>query len=99
MQMLIYRTSTDRHRCTLRQCEGELEVTEVLLWRGAAVDSRSRDAWTPLMATSRYGHLDVVRLLLQNGAAVDSVTTRLDAIDVGISIWTGPINMVPVEHS
>ena len=51
---------------------GEVEIARILLHRGASVDSRDNEGWTPLFLASRYGHLDIVRLLIQSGAAVDT---------------------------
>jgi E3 ubiquitin-protein ligase XBAT32/33 len=36
--------------------------------RGASVDQRGKNGWTPLMLASSFGHADVVRILLARGA-------------------------------
>jgi len=44
----------------------------LLIERGANVDSRDRDGWTPLIMASRYEKREVARLLLDHGADVDA---------------------------
>ena len=51
---------------------GKLDVAELLIERGADVNSRCAAGRTPLHYASRGGHLDVVRLLLDHKADVDA---------------------------
>ena len=74
---------------TLASVNGELEVTQVSLRHGAAVDSRGPNGFTPLMSASRRGDVDVVQLLSQNGVDVDSRDKWwLDCAGVSVVIRT-----------
>jgi ankyrin repeat protein len=48
-------------------------VPRLLLDRGADVNSRANDGFTPLHRASAYGAPEVVRLLLEHGADVEAV--------------------------
>jgi alpha-galactosidase len=52
---------------------GRLEVAQLLLERGATVDSRTVRGLTPLMQAVGSGNKGVARLLLQHGADVNAV--------------------------
>lgn len=52
--------------------EGDAQQVAALLSRGANIEARARDDWTPLTVAAREGHGDVVRLLLKRGAAVNA---------------------------
>jgi ankyrin repeat protein len=47
---------------------GDLEQVAAIINRGADVNARRSDGWTPLMAAARKGQPDVVRELLATGA-------------------------------
>ncbi|KAK1839847.1 ankyrin repeat protein [Colletotrichum chrysophilum] len=49
---------------------GNAELAETLLEKGADVAVSSNDGWTPLNAASSNSHVDVVKLLLEEGADV-----------------------------
>ena len=54
---------------------GRPAAAALLLDRGAQVESRIPDGWTPLQnaaAYGKYGHCDMIRLLLSRGAALDA---------------------------
>ena len=51
-----------------RSPEDGVRVAELLLERGADVNTRSNDHWTPLHAASYFGSIEIVRLLLDHGA-------------------------------
>ena len=46
-------------------------LVPLLLQKGAAVNWRRADGWTPLMSACSGGHLPVAQLLLDAGASVD----------------------------
>jgi ankyrin repeat protein len=48
-----------------------LSMVRLLIERGADVNSRDENGWTPCHTASQGGHLDVVKLLLQHGTAVE----------------------------
>jgi len=50
---------------------GQKDIVEVLLDRGAAVDAKTKEGFTPLYAASGTGHKEVAKVLLDRGAAVD----------------------------
>jgi ankyrin repeat protein len=47
---------------------GDIETVRVLLERGADIEARDSDNWTPLHVACAWGHLAVTRLLLDAGA-------------------------------
>ncbi|CCX10138.1 Similar to Ankyrin repeat domain-containing protein 50; acc. no. Q9ULJ7 [Pyronema omphalodes CBS 100304] len=53
--------------------KGHLKTVELLLERGAEVDSKDKNGRTPLsFAAKAYGSFETVKLLLERGAEVDS---------------------------
>jgi ankyrin repeat protein len=64
---------------------GRSSVIELLLKRGASVDSRGTDCWTPLMLAAQKGHQYVVRMLLDYGADInESATDQQTALIVAV---------------
>ena len=55
-----------------------LKLVEILLSRGANVESATERSWRPLHFASRVGHLDCVKLLLKHKAEVDAETGSTD---------------------
>ena len=53
--------------------EDGVRVAELLLNRGADVNTRRDDHWTPLHLASLWGKLDIVQLLIRYGAEVNAV--------------------------
>ncbi len=51
---------------------GHLEITRLLLDRGANINALTDDNWAPLYFAARRGHLEVVRLLALLGADVEA---------------------------
>jgi ankyrin repeat protein len=51
---------------------GFVELTTLLLGKGAAVDAEDKDLMTPLNHAAENGHLAVVRVLLEHGADMDA---------------------------
>jgi ankyrin repeat protein len=54
-----------------RSEEDGVRVAQLLFDRGADVNTRSKDSWTPLHVASYYGNVEIVRLLLDHGADLD----------------------------
>ena len=50
---------------------GQVDVAQLLLEKGAAVDRAQKGSFTPLYIACWNGHVDAARLLLDNGAEVD----------------------------
>ena len=48
--------------------QGQEAVVELLLQKGAEVESKNKWGWTPLSIAAEHGQKAVVELLLQNGA-------------------------------
>ena len=51
-----------------RSQEDGVRVAQLLLERGADVNTRRNDHWTPLHVASYFGNVEIVRLLLDHGA-------------------------------
>ena len=51
---------------------GQKEVVELLITKGANVDAKGRLDWTPLFYAVDEGHKEVAELLLDQGARVDA---------------------------
>ena len=51
---------------------GNLDGVNQMLERGAYVDARSQDGWTPLMMAAWLGYTDIVQALIDKGAYVDA---------------------------
>jgi ankyrin repeat protein len=56
---------------------GDIELVQLLLDRGANIETRGINDWTPLHKACRRGYIDLVRLLLSRGASIDA-RTRID---------------------
>jgi len=52
--------------------EGKVKVVQLLLERGADINSRNANNQTPLGEAATLGNIDVVRLLIERSAEVDS---------------------------
>lgn len=52
--------------------EGNTKKTQELLDRGANIETRARDDWTPLTIAACNGHYEIVKLLLDRGAKVNA---------------------------
>jgi len=51
---------------------GDIAAVENLLEKGADVNTRAKDGWTPLMHAAQNGHTAVVKALIENGADVNA---------------------------
>jgi ankyrin repeat protein len=54
--------------------EGHKEIVELLIAKGATVDSKKTDGWTPLHEATRKGHKEIVELLIRKGADANAMT-------------------------
>lgn len=52
---------------TLAACGGHVELAELLIQRGAALEEVNDEGYTPLMEAAREGHEEMVALLLAKG--------------------------------
>jgi hypothetical protein len=48
--------------------QGNLEMVQLLLWRGANVNYRGKDGPTPFQYAASHGHLEIMRELVAAGA-------------------------------
>ena len=56
-----------------RSEEDGVRVAQLLLERGADVNTRRKDCWTPLHMASRFGKFDIAKILIDHSAEVDAV--------------------------
>ena len=75
------------------QSMGHFDVATLLIERGAEVDSRNRDGWTPLLTASLHGQLEVARLLLDHGADVNT-RQRYQMTPLHVASYRGDFEMV-----
>ena len=54
--------------------EGEYEITEFLISRGADLNARCCDEVYPLYCAAMNGHVDIIKLLLEKGVDKDAIT-------------------------
>ena len=70
-----------------RSQEDGVRVAQLLLKRGANVNTRRNDHRTPLHIASRFGKVEIVQLLIDRGAKIDAVdnsgTTPLHEVSKG----------------
>lgn len=59
---------------TLAACGGHVELAQLLISRGAALEEVNDEGYTAIMEASREGHEEMVALLLSKGQM--SLTTR-----------------------
>jgi ankyrin repeat protein len=73
------RATWERNPCTsasygkYRSQEDGVRVAQLLLARGADVNTRCKDLGTPLHHAAYFGNVEIVRLLLDHGAQVNAV--------------------------
>ena len=54
----------------------DLDICRLLIDKGARVEIKERDCWTPLHIAAINSHIEVVRLLCDRGAHVEARTSR-----------------------
>jgi ankyrin len=60
-----------------RSQEGGIRVAQLLLNRGAYVNTRRKDHWTPLHLASYFGNVEIARLLLDRGAYLEAAEGKM----------------------
>jgi ankyrin repeat protein len=69
-------TQHDMDMRLIRAAEnGRMEEMKILIRRGADIDARDKDGWTPYLAAASMGKMDAMRLLKALGA---KTTTYLE---------------------
>jgi ankyrin repeat protein len=56
--------------------EGQIEIVELLLGKGADISSQDKTGNTPLWFAAAWGHLEVVKSLLDKGGDITSSLSR-----------------------
>ncbi|MBX2874823.1 MAG: ankyrin repeat domain-containing protein [Saprospiraceae bacterium] len=54
--------------------DGNMELVQFMLDKGAKVNAATKDGWTPLMEAADEGHMEIVKLLLDKGANINAST-------------------------
>jgi len=54
--------------------DGNIELVQFMLQKGAKVNDATKDGWTPLMEAADEGHMEIVNLLLDKGANINATT-------------------------
>ena len=70
--MLRRRVETDGLLLHNAARNGHKEIVELLIAKGADVDAKDEDGWTPLHWAVVNGHEETVELLLANGSDVNA---------------------------
>ena len=67
---------------------GNKNVMQLLLDRGAELNAVDQDGWTPLHGATLHGHKDVVQLLLERGADPNIATRpgRHTALSIALGL-------------
>jgi ankyrin repeat protein len=52
---------------------GQLDICRLLIDKGADIEAKDREGWTPLHWAAQRGHIEVVRLLCDHGADIEAV--------------------------
>ena len=79
---------------------GHTEVVELLISKGADVNAKMKDGWTPLHSAARYGrkghrHWEITELLIANGADVNAITNQGEHFHVKYP-WT-PLHIAAIN--
>lgn len=75
--------------------EGRAMSVKTLLEKGADIEARLPDGWTPLMLATWNGHTDVVRSLIARGARTEA-KTDLNWTPAMIAAWTGHTDIMRI---
>jgi hypothetical protein len=51
---------------------GQLDICRLLIDKGADIEAKDREGWTPLHWAAQRGHIEVVRLLCDHGADIEA---------------------------
>ncbi|KAK6507850.1 hypothetical protein TWF481_006272 [Arthrobotrys musiformis] len=70
----IHSTSLKNRRPLFHQAvfSGKAEMVEYLIDKGANVDVRDIDGWSPIMVAAQMGYCNIIKTLLDKGANIDS---------------------------
>jgi len=72
-----------------------LDVARLLLDRGADINAKNKNGWTPLHLAARDGHVYVARLLLERGADA-GVRDNKGRTPLDVARYTGHAEVVRV---
>lgn len=68
--------------------EGRVEVAKSLIQKGADVNVKAEDGYTPLHGAVTAGHTEIAKLLIQNGASLDTKGEKGNTA-LHFSAWLG----------
>jgi hypothetical protein len=61
----------------------QIRIVEVLLKRGAKIESKDRGGLTPLHLAAKWGNVRIVKLLLKHSARVDNREDHIESLSAG----------------
>jgi hypothetical protein len=53
--------------------KGHLDICRLLIDKGADIEAKDREGWTPLHLVARRGHIEIARLLCDRGADIEAL--------------------------
>jgi hypothetical protein len=67
----------NRSTCLINAArKGHLDICRLLIDKGADIEAKDREGWTPLHWVAHTGHIEIARLLCDQGADVKAQTNR-----------------------
>lgn len=78
--------------------DGNIELVQFMLNKGADVNGMTKEGWTPLMEAADEGHMDILNLLITKGAKVNAATKDgFTALMVAVDEGHGEIAQVLIQ--
>jgi len=72
----------------------DVEKVKKLIDKGADIEARNEDGWTPLIIASNYGYSEIVRVLIENGADANMKDERSKETALMFAVFHNLIDIV-----